>query len=246
MDYKTSDLEGMSRRELQALAKTHGIKANGKTTVILEQLTTLLEQPAPPAPAPVEEVEAPVETVQAPVEDAEAPVEEAETPVVEEAVVEEAVVEKVEDTVEEAVVVLAEAVVEKVVMPASVTARKKKSIQKKKGLTPRPKSHTNTAAVANKKKLITPAVVKRSFSQARLNSSNKKRTFSATKFGKENTSTFGLGRPPLSANKKAKKFDLHASLKKKPSWKVKKGVLSSANKASTKPSHSFGSMLPRF
>ena len=35
-------LESLSRRELQVLAKTHGLKANGKNSEMVEALATLL------------------------------------------------------------------------------------------------------------------------------------------------------------------------------------------------------------
>eukprot|EP00040_Diaphanoeca_grandis_P010715 m.54904 g.54904 ORF g.54904 m.54904 type:complete len:732 (-) comp21989_c0_seq1:418-2613(-) len=48
MDFDVETLGSLSRRELQALAKSHKIKANGKTTFIIEQLQ--LVKAAPPEP----------------------------------------------------------------------------------------------------------------------------------------------------------------------------------------------------
>ena len=44
------DLHGLSRRELQALAKVHGVKANQKSGEIIEQLAAKLAPSAPPPP----------------------------------------------------------------------------------------------------------------------------------------------------------------------------------------------------
>ena len=43
-------LAALPRRQLQALAKKHGVKANGKSAVIIAGLMDIVASPAPPQP----------------------------------------------------------------------------------------------------------------------------------------------------------------------------------------------------
>ena len=53
-----ADLESLPRRELQRLAKTHGIKANAKSVTLIAELTAIYASSAQVDPAATNEVEA--------------------------------------------------------------------------------------------------------------------------------------------------------------------------------------------